>query len=134
MFSLLITTLFLAISQVCSKTPPELFSPLIRTKLHATAATFDPSRPVYPQYTDRVEGQWKYLRPDTWTSGFLPATLYAMNTREKLCGPATGGGPKVDWVNLGREWSTGEIPLETQTSVGHDVGFLSFPFVDELEM
>jgi hypothetical protein len=26
------------------------------------------------------------------------------------------------------------VPLETKNSVGHDVGFLSFPFSDELAM
>lgn len=35
-------------------------------------------------------------------------------------------------MGYGRQWSTGEIPLEISTGVGHDVGFLSFPFADEL--
>jgi hypothetical protein len=134
MFTLLATTLFLAVRQVSSGYPPELFSPLICTKIYDNAQTLDPSRPLYPQYTDRIEGEWQYLYPDTWTSGFFPATLYAMNTRDNLCGTEAGSRRKIDWVNLARQWSTGEIPLETQNGVGHDVGFLSFPFVDELVM
>jgi hypothetical protein len=38
----------------------------------------------------------------------------------------------ADWVGLGRTWSDGLISLESSNSVGHDVGFLSFPFVEEL--
>jgi hypothetical protein len=134
MFTLLTATLFFMVHQVSSRSPPELFSPIIRSKLYDTAQTFDPSEPLYPQYTDRVQGEWKYLQPDTWTSGFFPATLYAMNTRDNICSTSASGRQKIDWVNLGRQWSTGEIPLETHTGVGHDVGFLSFPFVDELAM
>ena len=31
-------------------------------------------------------------------------------------------------------WSAAEVPSETKTGVGHDVGFLSFPFADELAL
>jgi hypothetical protein len=110
--------------------PPQLYSGLIATKVLATAQAF-PDPPMYPQYTDRELGKWLWFQPDTWTSGFFPATLYAMNTRDRLC-PAPG--LKNDWVNLARVLSTGLIPLEQRTSVGHDVGFLSFPFVEELSM
>lgn len=114
-------------------TPPKtLFSPLIPHKILATARAV---RPQYPQYTDTTTGTWKWFSPDTWTSGFFPATLYAMNTREHLCGAsasAGAGGGKANWADLGRAWSTNLIPLETKTGVGHDVGFLSFPFVEEL--
>jgi len=50
--------------------------------------------------------------------------LYALNTRAELCET----GDDASWVNLGRQWSTGEILLETNNHVGHDVGFLSMPF------
>jgi hypothetical protein len=38
----------------------------------------------------------------------------------------------ADWLTLGRSTSNGLIPLELVNTVGHDVGFLSFPFVEEL--
>ena len=58
--------------------PAELFSPLVPQKILATAQTVQsPSK--YPQYTDRVKGVWEYFVPDTWTSGFFPSTLYALN-------------------------------------------------------
>ena len=111
--------------------PPELFSPLVAQKVLATAQTqHDP--PQYPQWTDRITGVWDYFQPDTWTSGFFPATLYALNTRASLC-PAAGLN-STDWVTLGQTWSAAEVPSETKTGVGHDVGFLSFPFAEELAM
>ncbi|KDQ33933.1 glycoside hydrolase family 88 protein [Pleurotus ostreatus PC15] len=112
--------------------PPELFSPLVAQKVLATAKT-PPSPIQFPQYTDATAGNWLLFNPDTWTTGFFPATLYEMNRRQKLCGAKHGVGD-VDWLKLGRTWSTGEIPLETKTGVGHDVGFLSFPFVEELKI
>jgi len=110
--------------------PSELYSPLIPQKLLATANT-QRNPPQYPQYTDRVVGEWQWFSPDTWTSGFLPATLYELHTRTQLC-TGQGSGEGTDWIGLGRVWSAAEIPLETKNSVGHDVGFLSFPFVQEL--
>ncbi|KAF9228745.1 glycoside hydrolase family 88 protein [Gyrodon lividus] len=110
--------------------PSELYSSLIPQKLLATANThYNP--PQYPQYTDRVVGEWQWFSPDTWTSGFLPATLYELDTRTRLC-KGQGSGEGMDWVGLGRTWSAAEVPLETKNNVGHDVGFLSFPFVQEL--
>ncbi|KAI8999050.1 d-4,5 unsaturated-glucuronyl hydrolase-like protein [Trametes punicea] len=111
--------------------PAELFSPLVTQKVLKTAQSF-PNPPQYPQYTDRVEGDWIWFTPDLWTSGFFPSTLYAMYERTQLCGSKAGSASQ--WLELGRSWSTGEIPLETHTSVGHDVGFLSYPFVDELKV
>lgn len=109
--------------------PPELFSPLVAQKILATAQT-QHNPPQYPQYTDRTQGVWQYFAPDTWTSGFFPATLYALNTRASLCPSAGLNG--IDWLALGQQWSDAEVPSETKTTVGHDVGFLSFPFVEEL--
>lgn len=115
--------------------PAELFSPLVAQKVLATANTVQ--NPVkYPQYTDRVQGVWQYFVPDTWTSGFFPATLYELNRRTTLC-PSEVSSQALngtDWVLLGQTWSDGEVPSETNTGVGHDVGFLSFPFVNELQL
>ncbi|KAF7796909.1 hypothetical protein EIP86_008094 [Pleurotus ostreatoroseus] len=113
--------------------PPELFSPLIAQKVLATAQT-QHNPPQYPQWTDRTAGAWQYFNPDTWTSGFFPATLYALNARAALC-PNTStaqGLNGTDWLALAQTWSAAEVPSETNTTVGHDVGFLSFPFADEL--
>lgn len=122
----------LALPFALATIPPELFSPLVTQKVLATAKT--PPNPIqFPQYTDATVGNWLLFNPDTWTTGFFPATLYEMNRRQKLCGDKHGVG-SADWVKLGQAWSTGEIPLETKTGVGHDVGFLSFPFIEELKM
>lgn len=109
--------------------PDQLMSPLVSEKILRTARS--PLNPMqYPQYTDRTAGDWLYFVPDTWTSGFFPATLYAMRTRAELC--QWGEDNASIYLNLGRQWSTAEIPLETDNTVGHDVGFLSYPFVAEL--
>ncbi|KAI0668478.1 d-4,5 unsaturated-glucuronyl hydrolase-like protein [Trametes maxima] len=111
--------------------PPELFSPLVAQKVLKTAQSFAGANP-YPQYTDRELGNWELFSADQWTAGFFPATLYAMYERTKLCGPTSGDAKQ--WLELGRTWSTGEIPLELRTGVGHDVGFISYPFMDELQI
>lgn len=111
--------------------PPELYSPLIPQKVLATFNAL--SNPIqYPQYTT-TNGIWQYFSPDTWTSGFFPVTGYALNTRKQLCGTSVNNWlGTADWVTLSRAASNGLIPLEVKTGVGHDVGFLSFPFVEEL--
>jgi len=109
----------------------ELFSSLVPQKVLATFNAL-PNPIKYPQYTTTT-GTWQYFSPDTWTSGFFPATGYALNTRKKLCSASDANGlGTADWVALGRAASNGLIPLEANTGVGHDVGFLSFPFVEEL--
>ncbi|KAJ7168322.1 glycoside hydrolase family 88 protein [Mycena crocata] len=114
--------------------PAQLFSSLIPEKVLATAKSLPPAI-QYPQYTDTSAGRWLFFSPDTWTSGFFPATLYALNTRKTLCGATTANGlASGDWLNLGRAASNGLIPLETRNNQGHDVGFLSFPFVEELDI
>ena len=117
-------------AQVTATPPPELFSPLVTQKFLATAQT-QQNPPEYPQYTTHT-GVWDYFVPDTWTSGFFPVALYALRDRATLC-PSSGLNA-TDWVTLAQTWSAAEIPLETKTGVGHDVGFLSFPFVQELAM
>lgn len=119
---------------VSQSVPAELFSNLIPQKVLATAKSL-PVPIQYPQYTDTSVGDWLDFIPDTWTSGFFPTTLYALNTREKLCGAtASNGLSAANWLNLGRAASNGLIPLELHNNQGHDVGFLSFPFVEELAM
>lgn len=111
--------------------PSELYSSTIGSKIFAIAEK-EPAPPLYPQYTDRTQGTWQYFDPNTtWTTGFFPATLYAMHTRQTLC---PSESDETDWVSLGRSWSTGIIPFETHNDLQHDVGFVSFPFQEELQM
>jgi hypothetical protein len=113
--------------------PPQLFDPLVSQKLLETAdLALGANSTSYPQYTTRDTGAWLLFGADTWTSGFLPATLYALAERTTLCPGSMSGTTNAQWLELARASASGEIPLETRTSVGHDVGFLSFPFVDEL--
>ena len=113
--------------------PPQLFDSLISQKLLATANLARGANPTsYPQYTTRGTGAWLLFGANTWTSGFLPATLYALAERAARCPSSMSGTTNAQWLQLARTSASGEILLETRTSVGHDVGFLSFPFVDEL--
>ena len=131
---LLSTALFLAPAFGSPQLPPQLFDPLISRKLLATA-NLTPGIPTsYPQYTSRDTGAWLLFGADTWTSGFLPATFYALAERATLCPRSMNGTTRDQWLEIARTSATGEIPLEARTSVGHDVGFLSFPFVDELAL
>ncbi|KAJ7581499.1 glucuronyl hydrolase [Mycena floridula] len=129
-------SLFLTIA-VKSGIPAELFSSTIPTKVLAAANSL-PDPIQYPQYTSK-SGGWLFFAPDTWTSGFFPATLYALNTRKSLCGATTENGLGIaDWKTLARSTSAGLIPLETdpgeRKNIQHDVGFISFPFAEELEI
>ncbi|KAF5379868.1 hypothetical protein D9757_007200 [Collybiopsis confluens] len=117
--------------------PNELFSPLIPQKIANTAKSL-PFPIQYPQYTTTWNvsnpGHWLNFIPDTWTSGFFPTSLYALNTRKALCGATEANGLQIaDWLTLGRSTSSGLIPLEhNNTNLQHDVGFVSFPFSEEL--
>jgi hypothetical protein len=104
-----------------------LFSPLVAQKVAATSNDFSGT---FPQYTTRDTGKWLWFTPNTWTSGFFPATLYAMNTRKQLC-PHTIPG-NYDWLTKGRDWSLPLVSIETHNTVQHDVGFISYPFQEEL--
>ncbi|KAF8520149.1 glycoside hydrolase family 88 protein [Hysterangium stoloniferum] len=105
---------------------PELQSSLIATKVQAIAES-TPIATLFPQYTDRTKGVWRYFEIPTWTSGFFGGLLYLLDTRSKLC-----HSKEVDWLALGRNWSVGLVPLEDNTTLNHDVGFLSYPFQAEL--
>ncbi|KAH9915796.1 glycoside hydrolase family 88 protein [Epithele typhae] len=87
--------------------PAELFSPLIAKKVLATAEAF-PSPAMYPQYTDRVEGKWNWVILDKWTTGFFPATLYAMHARTKLCHHSSVGDGD-QWLALDARGHTGDL-------------------------
>ena len=114
---------------VQAATPPsELFSSLIAQKASQLASNIT-SPVLYPQYTD-ASGKWQDFFADTWTTGFLPTLFYALNSRASLCNDSGLNG--TDWLTEARIWSTPEIPLEAQNTQGHDVGFLSFPFQEEL--
>jgi len=53
-----------------------------------------------------------------------------MNTRKELC-PGSSASD-TDWLSLGRDWSLPLVPIETNNTVQHDVGFISYPFQEEL--
>ncbi|ETW75184.1 glycoside hydrolase family 88 protein [Heterobasidion irregulare TC 32-1] len=130
---LLFPLLFLFSFVASSPPPPELFSSLVSRKLLTTASLVSsPHIPTnYPAQTTRDTGAWQLAPADTWTTGFLPSTFYALHTRAALC-PARFGNESAQWLALGRQWATGEDPLTVLNHQGHDVGFLSYPFVDEL--
>ncbi|KAL0574575.1 hypothetical protein V5O48_007387 [Marasmius crinis-equi] len=127
--------LFTSLYANTKHTPPaELFSPLIPQKLLRTYSAL-PTPVQYPQWTDKsAEGKWDYFVPDTWTSGFFPATLYEMNTRQTLCEEKDAAGLGTDWLSMGRKASDGLVGLPGHNTQGHDVGFLAFPFVEELKI
>ncbi|KAF9258051.1 glycoside hydrolase family 88 protein [Marasmius fiardii PR-910] len=111
--------------------PSELLSPLIPQKLQNTFNSL-PQPVQYPQYTDSSRpGKWLFFVPDTWTSAFFPTTLYEMDRRQTLCGGSNVSGVGINWRDLGRSASQGLINLPGHNTQGHDVGFLSFPFVEE---
>ncbi|KAF9029145.1 Six-hairpin glycosidase [Hymenopellis radicata] len=109
--------------------PRELYSSLIFSKSLSTVQSH--STTSYPQLTTRT-GTWQNTAADSWTSGFFPAMMYELNKRKALC--PSEDASNTNWRALGQAWSTALIPLGTSNSVGHDVGFLSFPFVDELAL
>ena len=117
---------------VLAHVPSELFLPLIPQKIKDTYHAL-PSPIKYPHYTDTTVGHWKYFDPNTWTSGFFPSSLYLLNSRAKLCGAtASNGLGEVNWLDLARSASTALQSLDADYGIGHDVGFISFPFVEEL--
>lgn len=114
--------------------PPQLWSPLVPQKVLAAFKAL-PNPIQYPQYTDMGAGKWLYFSPNTWTSGFFPVTAYALNTRKQLCGATSENQLGIaDWLAWGRSSSNGLLNLDADHGIGHDVGFISFPFVEELAM
>ena len=117
---------------VLADVPLEVFSPLIEQKILATYDAL-PSPIKYPQYTS-TSGDWMYFDPNTWTSAFFPSSLYLLNTRAKLCGGAASNDlvGTADLVDLARSASTALLSIDASGGVEHDVGFISFAFVEEL--
>lgn len=113
--------------------PAELFSPLVAQKVHATFNLL-PNPIQYPHTTDSTLGKWGLVSPVWWTSGFIPATGYLLNTRKTLCGNPSNELGTTDWLKLSRSASTALLSLSDAGGIGHDVGFISFPFVEELAM
>ena len=122
----LLPCLLFGLGASAATAPQELYSPFIQQKVNKTAQAYTNSGSKYPEYTNQA-GIWQDFAPNTWTTGFLPATLYALNTRASLCGTSDGPG----WLALGRTLSDGIVPIEVVNTLEHDVGFVSFPFVDE---
>ncbi|KAH8832004.1 glucuronyl hydrolase [Flagelloscypha sp. PMI_526] len=113
--------------------PSELYSPIVPRKLLA-AYEKTPNPIQYPHLTT-TNGVWQYISADAWTSGFFPATMYALEERKRMCGASKSNGLDIaDWLSLGRALTSGLSALEVRNNVGHDVGFLSFPFAYELQM
>ncbi|KIM30243.1 glycoside hydrolase family 88 protein [Serendipita vermifera MAFF 305830] len=102
-------------------------SPLIYSKYDTSSATYRTNS--YPHLTS-ASGSWSWVGNDWWTSGFFPGTLYLLNERSKKC----PGKTNVDWLARARKWSEGLVPLESSNSVGHDTGFLAYPFLSELKV
>lgn len=126
---------FLVLGQALALVKPakQLVSPLIPSKLLATTKSL-PSPIKYPQWTTST-GSWSFFPPDSWTSGFLSTSLYALNTRKTLCGATAKNQLGIaDWIQLGRETSAALAQLTINNGVGHDVGFLSYPFMEELKV
>ncbi|KAF8590459.1 glycoside hydrolase family 88 protein [Ramaria rubella] len=122
----------LRVCATSSSTPPtQLFSPFIAPKVQAVALN-EPNPAFYPEYTgvniNGTNNVWQYFTPTTWTSGFFPGLLYLLDTRAKLC-PSDS---QPDWLALGRNWALGILPLADDKTLDHDVGFLSYPFQQEL--
>ncbi|KAG9040195.1 hypothetical protein FRB95_000124 [Tulasnella sp. JGI-2019a] len=120
--------------------PPELYSPLITQKLLAVAQNV--SNPLqYPEYTtpppygDKI-GRWQYFPTDTWTNGFFPASLALLAERAQKCPAAQliSSSDAATALSQARTWSAPLVTLETGSDLGHDVGFISFPFQEDLRM
>ncbi|KAK0458562.1 glycoside hydrolase family 88 protein [Desarmillaria tabescens] len=133
MWFFILTSAFLVAHLALAQTvATELYSSLIPSKVLATANKLNNK---FPQYTDSTAGAWKLFTANKWTSGFFPASLYALEKRKMMCGASSANGLNaVDWADLGRKTSAGLAALTMNNSVGHDVGFLSFPYVDELSI
>lgn len=111
-------------------TPPkDLYAKTISTKLTRTTKNY---AGTYPQVTNHGNpATWVLISPASWTSGFFPATMYELHRRQTLC-PSHSDG--VNWLTRGRKWSDAVLAMSNGNNQGHDQGFLSFPFVEELKM
>jgi len=114
--------------------PPELVSPLIAQKVLATFKSL-PSPILYPFITDSTVGKWISHIPNWWTSGFFPATGYLLNTRQQICNSTLANGTALgNWLTLARASTGALVNLDADHGIGHDVGFIASPFMEELAM
>ncbi|KIM30246.1 glycoside hydrolase family 88 protein, partial [Serendipita vermifera MAFF 305830] len=102
-------------------------SPLIYSKYDESSTNYRINS--YPHLTS-ASGSWSWVGNDWWTSGFFPGTLYLLHERSQKC----PGRTSVNWLARARKWSEGLVPLESSNTVGHDTGFLAYPFLSELKV
>ncbi|KAG9034107.1 hypothetical protein FRB95_013752 [Tulasnella sp. JGI-2019a] len=133
-------TCLAAITKATFPIPTELYSPVITEKVLNTAHSFASQAPKYPHYTtpppyNNKAGQWQYYPPaGSWTSGFFPATLMLLAERATKCpGGQLVSLPEAESaLTYARTWSAPLSKLTKINGIGHDVGFISFPFQDDL--
>ncbi|KAG8742530.1 hypothetical protein FRC10_001297 [Ceratobasidium sp. 414] len=107
-----------------------IFSPYIAQKYGRVGSKYRSAQ--YP-HTTAANGTWTWKDADWWTSGFLPASFYLLNERKNLC-PKNKNLSSVNWLTLGRHWSDSLVPLQSGNGQGHDQGFLSLPYMEELRV
>ncbi|QRV94836.1 glycoside hydrolase family 88 protein [Ceratobasidium sp. AG-Ba] len=109
-----------------------ILSPDIAQKYARVGSSYRPGE--YPHTTtSNGTGAWAWQPADWWSSGFFPGSFYLLNERSKLC-PKNKNLNSVDWLTLGRHWSDSLVPLQSGNGQGHDQGFLSIPFLEELKV
>jgi len=117
--------------------PVELYSSIITQKLLATAQSQEIAA-SYPQYTypnPGGNGSWDLFPADTWTSAFFSGELYLLNQRfTTLCPGSAANASGANLIAEAQDWSEGLATLTASNSLGHDVGFISQPFRDDLSL
>ncbi|EJU00845.1 Six-hairpin glycosidase [Dacryopinax primogenitus] len=115
--------------------PSELYSPIIAQKLLKTAQSQSIAN-SYPQYTyPGGNGSWDLFTADTWTSAFFSGELYLLNQRfTTLCPGNSANIDGTNWIAEGMDWSEGLAGLTASNTLGHDVGFISQPFRDDVAL
>lgn len=115
--------------------PPSLYSTSLYTKLISSSSSSPSS---WPEYTSTLDGTWISFPADTWTSAFFSSSFYALHQRHStLCPsvtPTADNGSTTDWLALAREWSEGLYQVDEALTNTHDVGFLSWPAQQELNL
>lgn len=119
----------------CATFPEELFSPLIPSKILAASSKVPSDLSSMPYEADTATGKYGLHGIDWWTSGYFPATPYAVYTRSQLCEPTEQNGlGSADWLELGRALTKGVASLSGGNGQGHDQGFLTFPLQADIQM